>query len=294
MTVGRVLNTVSGSVVAVTPRVGRGRRGSRTRAAVTSMPARREGDREAASRATAAPIWPKPSRPTRTITGVPAGCTRSTSEAGELRDRHPYPRCRASGRGREQGRPRLGDRDLIDTSKGVTDVVRPSGLSRLFISPGYRAGSSTLARRLVLSLRPGCCGVAGPVPSATLDKCPQRVRTRRMYAEREAHVKMCICGCVDSTSLCYAARTMSSLPASTPAARARRRAGGRARVGDAPDVAPAGQQGQPGRWYKGNTHTHTPKRRRQYAGRRVPLVPRARLSVPRPDRPQLPDLRRGT
>ena len=65
-------------------------------------------------------------------------------------------------------------------SLGVRNVVRPSGLPRLFISPGYRAGSSTLARRLLLSLRPGCCGVVGPVPSATLDKCPQRVRTSRM------------------------------------------------------------------------------------------------------------------
>ena len=160
----------------------RARRGSRTRAAVTSTSTCRAGDRAAASRATAAPIWPRPSRPTRTTAGARRGRLQAITRRNSRSACRPSsislrPRRRPR---REQTRPRARRSPHDNTSKGVKNVVRPSGLSRLFISPGYRAGSSTLAWRLLLSLRPGCCGVAGPVPSATLDKCPQRVRTMRM------------------------------------------------------------------------------------------------------------------
>ncbi len=56
-----------------------------------------------------------------------------------------------------------------------------------------------MARSLLLSARPGCCGVVGPVPSATLDKCPQSRADQENVANYKGDVKMCICGCMDST-----------------------------------------------------------------------------------------------
>ena len=61
------------------------------------------------------------------------------------------------------------------------DTSETETVYRGFISPGYRAGSSTWA------LAPGCCGFCGPVPSATLDK---RLR-RAQNMERRSKPRAC-------------------------------------------------------------------------------------------------------
>ena len=77
-------------------------------------------------------------------------------------------------------------------------------------------------------------------------------------SQTQADVKMCVCGCVDLISLCY--RLPARCP-SLPASVLRLALAAALLVvfvaATRLTPQPAGQESQPARWLKGNTHTHT-------------------------------------
>jgi hypothetical protein len=162
---------------------------------------------EDASRArrsvTAEPMQPSPRIATRVSLGCPrARCSRVRAAAGCARTFISSPSSGASrsddahaGRDGEHGAARgpalewrllqlrRGARLFLPGSRvrhrsalwASEELQRPEWSTEALISPGDRAGGSTAAQG------PGCCGIVGPVPSATLDK---RLRHRAQTSGR--------------------------------------------------------------------------------------------------------------